>query len=55
MKETEEWVQWNDEQLINLSIQGGLHPKVYRPTFPTKYTRLYYCYYKPDEGALLEQ
>ena len=48
---TEEYVQIVSESTLNLNMQGGTHPKVYRRTHPNKFTRLYYCYYKPKSGS----
>ena len=55
MAVTEEWVYWKDESHLNLNMQGGLYPKITRSSFPTKYTKLYYCYYtsKPGQSLIL--
>ena len=47
----EEYVQLNAEKIVNLSMHGGVHPKVYRRSHPVRFTRLYYCYYKPEPGS----
>ena len=55
MAVTEEWVYWKDESHLNLNMQGGLYPKITHSSFPTKYTKLYYCYYtsKPGQSLIL--
>lgn len=49
----EEWVYWADEDLVtNFGYAKGLYPKMIRNTFPTRYTKLYYCYYTPQGRKL---
>ena len=47
----QEFIQYKEESTMNLSSQGGTHPKVYRKKFGNKYSRLYFCYYKPQSGS----
>ena len=50
MDVTEEYVYWKDESLVNLNALGGMYPKVIRSKYPTRYTKVFYCYYTPKEG-----
>ncbi len=48
MRVKEEWVRWRDEDKLNFNMQGGSYPAVTRSSYPTKDTKLYYCYYMEE-------
>ncbi len=50
MRVSEEFVYWRDEEKLNLNMHGGTYPAIRRSSYPTKYTKLYYCYYTDRPG-----
>ena len=50
MSVTEEWIYWADEKSMNLNSRGGVYPSMSRLMYPTQFTKLYYCFYQPEQG-----
>ena len=51
MTVTEEWVYWAGVNTVNWDSQGGVYPYRERSSYPEIYTRLFYCYYEPEEPS----